>query len=448
MARTKQKLVFGKAFFWVVWAVISIAILTPLIALIAISDSYALVEESAVIDTNSAIKAKSSAKQLYKDLMDGKSDQRATLILSEDEINGIVALVTRGMSRVTGRINVTPLAILGAFTLNLPNNPFGEYINLTATILPSSQGLVIENITVGNISFTGKIALSLVEIILNKVIAGDYFGTRLINAIESIEVDNSNLVFTYHSISGLRNAIDNTKGHIKEVRDDLALLGNAKLVKIYYEQLCKFHAQIDGLGQASIGYYMDTVFSFAEKRSSISETPVEENRAALLALAIFLGSYRFDSVIGALDAETLATCQPQDDQIVLANRKDLRLHFIFSVALNIISNSGMSFAIGEFKELLDSQQGGSGFSYVDLAADRAGIRFAEIALNESGAIHVQKMASELRKEETFFPSVAELPEGIPQQLFDERGGIEGNYYKQQLTIIDRRIDGLAIYQIR
>jgi uncharacterized protein YfiM (DUF2279 family) len=284
------------------------------------------------------------------------------------------------------------------------------------------------------------------EIILNKVIAGDTFGTKLINAIDSIEVDNSKLIFAYHSIPGLRNAVLSTKGQIKEVRDDLALLGDPKIVKRYYEHICKFHAQIDGLGQASIGYYLDTAFSFAEKRSYISEAPVEENRAALLALAIFLGSSNFDSVVGALDAETLAICQPRNSQMVLANRNDLRLHFIFSVALNIISDSGISFAIGEFKELLDSQQGGSGFSFADLAADRAGIRFAELALDENGALRVQQMASELRQEKTFFPSIAGLPEGIPQQVFDERGGIESDYYKQHLATINRRIDGLAIYQ--
>jgi uncharacterized protein YfiM (DUF2279 family) len=305
---------------------------------------------------------------------------------------------------------------------------------------------MVDNISIGSLDISGNLAISLMEIVLNKIIAGDRFGTKLINVIDSIEVDNSRLILAYHSIPGLRNAIVSTKGQIKEVRDDLALLGDPKIVKRYYERICKFHSQIDGVGQASVGYYLSTAFSFAEKRSYMSEAPVEENRAALLALAIFLGSSNFDSVVGALDEETLATCQPRNSQMVLANRNDLRLHFIFSVALKIISDSEISFAIGEFKELLDSQQGGSGFSFADLAADRAGIRFAELALDENGALRVQQMASELRQEKTFFPSIAGLPEGIPQQVFDERGGIEGDYYKQHLATINRRIDGLAIYQ--
>jgi hypothetical protein len=446
MARARQKTGFRKIFFWGFAIAILLFILIPLITLSSISDSRALVEEAAIVDTNSAIKAKKAAKQLYKDLMDGKPGQHYTLTFSEDEINGIVALGTRGVPRLTGRVNVTPLAIMGAFTLNLPNNPLGEYINLTTIILPSSYGLVVYNITVGSIDISGNIALSLMEIILNKVIAGDTFGTKLINAIDSIEVDHSKLIFAYHPIPGLRNAVLSTKVQIKEVRDDLKLFGDPKIVKRYYEHICKFHAQIDGLGQASFGYYLDTVFSFAEKRSYISEAPVEENRAALLALAIFLGSPNFNSVVGAVDDETLTTCQPRSSQIVLANRSDLRLHFIYSVALKIISDSGISFAIGEFKELLDSQQGGSGFSFADLAADRAGIRLAEMALDENGALRVQYMASELRQEKAFFPSIAGLPEGIPQQVFDERGGIEGAYYKQHLATINQRIDRLALYK--
>lgn len=446
MARARQKAGFRKILFWGFTTTILLFIFTPLITLVTISDSRALVEEAAKVDTNSAIKAKKAAKQLYNDLMDGKPDKHSILILSEDEINGIVALGTRGVRGLTGRVNVTPLGIKGALTLNIPNNPLGEYINLTTTILPSSNGLVVDSITLGSIDISGNIAISVMEIILNKVIAVDTFGTKLINAIDSIEVDNSTLIFAYHSIPGLRNAIVSTKGQIKEVRDDLALLGDPKIVKRYYERICKFHSQIDGLGQASVGYYLHTTFSFAEKRSYITEAPVEENKAALLALAIFLGSSNFDTVVGALDEETLAACQPRNSLMVLANRNDLRLHFIFSAALKVISDSGISFAIGEFKELLDSEQGGSGFSFADLAADRAGIRFAEMALDENGAQRVQHMASELRHEKVFFPSTAGLPEGVPQQVFDEHGGIEGDYYKQHLKTINQRIERLALYK--
>lgn len=447
MPGTRQKAGFVKIFFWSIAFLILLLIVIPLATLASISDSRALVKEAASADTTSAVKAKKVAKQLYKDLMDGKSSQRSTLVLSEDEINGIVALSTRGISGLTGRVNVTPLGILGAFTLNVPSNPLGEYVNLKTTIAPSSKGLSVEKVSIGSINIPGNLAISLVEIALNRVITGDGFGTKLVKAIDSVDVNNSRLILAYYPVPGLRNAIEKTKGQIKDVRDDLALLGDPKLVRLYYEHICKFHSRIDGLGQVSVGYYLDTVFSFAEKRSYVSDTPVEENRAALLALAIFLGSSNFDSVVGALDKEALAACQARKSQSLLANRNDLRLHFIYSAALKIISDSGISFAIGEFKELLDSQQGGSGFSFADLAADRAGIRFAELALDNKGALRVQQMASELKQEQTFFPSITGLPERIPQSEFDESGGIESAYYRKYLATINQRIEGLPLYQV-
>ena len=51
-----------------------------------------------------------------------------------------------------------------------------------------------------------------------------------------------------------------------------------------------------------------------------------------------------------------------------------------SAGIKLIADSGISFAAGEFKELLDALSGGSGFSFADLAADRAGTHFAKMAV--------------------------------------------------------------------
>lgn len=446
MASARQRSLVRNKFFWSIFVLILFLVCVPVLMLALISDSRAQVEETATIDTNSAIVAKGVAKQLYKDLMDGNSDQASTLSLSEAEVNGIIAMGRRVFPGMQGRVNITTLGVIGAFTLYLPNNPLGDYINLTIFIIPSSHGLLVEKVSLGSIEISGDLAISLVEFVLNRAIVGDAFGTKLVNAIDYVEVNNSKITLGYHSVPGLRTALENTRENFKEVRDELALLGDPDLVKLYYEHICGFHTHIDGLGQASVGYYLDTAFSFAEKRSRLTERPADENRAAILALSIFLGSTNFNSVIGALDKDTLAACQPRDAQMVLAYRNDLRLHFIFSAGLKIISDSGTSFALGEFKELIDTQKGGSGFSFADLAADRAGIRFAELALDEQGAVRVQQMAAELRDEDTFFPAIAGLPEGISQSEFDQRGGIESEYYQQHLASIIQRIDELPLYQ--
>ena len=446
MSRKQHKRSRSKKVYWWISAAITVFIIIPLIILSYAIDSYALVVSTASVDADSAGKLKTVARQLRNDLIYPEASKQLTL--SENEINGIIALGMRGINGIKGRVNVTPVGIKIAFTFELPPNPFGNYINLTGTVIPSQTGLVLQNVSMGSIKLPGNVAVSFAEVLLNRLLSGEKTGTRLVESIKSITVENSKLTLVYHVIPNLKQIFDDTKEQVKGIRDDLALLGDPVVVKLYYHKLCDFHNQIADFSEdkVSLGFYLSMVFSVAQKRSLIGKNPVEENKAGLLALAIFLGSADFNSFVGAIDKETLRTCKLSGSHIVLENRSDLRLHFIYSAALNVISNSGLSFAIGEYKELLDSQKGGSGFSFADLAADRAGIRFSELALDSSGALQIQRMATELTQENVFFPSIAALSEEIPQHLFEKRGGIESDYYKKNLAIINDRINQLTLYK--
>jgi len=439
----------NKTVFWVTGSIISVFIATPLIVLLLAIDSYALVISTENIDADSAGKAKKIAQQLRQDLIHPEeSPPYNQFTLSGNEINGVIALGMRGIEGFKGRVNITPVGVKIAFTFELPANPFGHYLNLTGTILPSQTGLVLQDASMGRIVLPGDVAMSLFETLLNGLLSGKDAGTLLINSIKSITVKNSQLTLIYRVIPNLREVFVETKGRVKSVRDDLELLGDPAIVRLYYHSLCDFHKQIADIAgeKVSLGFYLSTVFSVAQKRNLMGNDPIEENGAALLALGIFLGSSNFDAAVGAIDEETRQICSPSDNRTVLANRSDLTLHFIYSAALKVISNSGLSFALGEFKELADSQKGGSGFSFSDLAADLAGIRLAEQALDSSGALRIQLMAKELTQEEAFFPSILELPEDMPQHVFEQHGGLESDYYRKHLTIINDRIDDLILYR--
>lgn len=411
----------------------------PVGLLVSMSDSNALVVKSAQVDTNSAANAERIAKKLYRGLGRSIGGLPAHISLSERDINSVVGLVVRGIDGLKGRVTVTQTGVKADFTLHFPANPFGEYINLTATLAPSSDGLQVDNLAIGDLHLPGQWFVALIETVLNQMLEEEALGTELREAIESLTVNNSTVTMVYHGIPNFRHKLVKLKGQVSYTQD------NAELVAVYYQKLCRFHQQTGRVKTSSLSTYLRDSFAFAQTRSLESNDASEENRAALLALAIFLGSERFNSVIGALDDRTLNACQPGAGRIGLANRDDLRLHFIFSATLKILSSSGLSFSVGEFKELLDSRQGSSGFSFADLAADRAGIRFAELAVHESGAVQLQDMAQQLAREEVFFPAIAGLPEGIHQQEFERLGGIDSNYYKKYLTIIEQRIDKLALY---
>jgi hypothetical protein len=410
------------------------------------SESAPAVTSVAEADTNAAVKAKKIALKLRDDIRSKKKE--ASISFSQQDVNGLVAIAMRGMNRFRGRVNTTPIGIEGAFSIHVPRNPLGQYLNIRFGIPPSSYGLHLNYLSVGSLNFSGDTALDIGETLLN-MLAGEDLGTLLRRSVKSVAVEGDITTIVYRPIPNLKQRLTLFKDRVKEVRDEIALVADPAKVQVYYSQLCKLGELGHKVKSISLGYYLAEAYNLASKRTQFGGDAVEENRSALFALAIYLGSTRFESFVGEVITEDLAHCDGYSGNTRVAQRSDLRLHFIYSAALKVLGDSGISFAIGEFKEMMDSGQGGSGFSFVDLAADRAGIRFAEIALDRDngGALHLQAIAKTLTDESTFFPEINGLPEDIPQVKFDtEYGGIEGAVYTEYVKDIDTRINQIPLYR--
>ncbi|MHC4400238.1 MAG: hypothetical protein ACYTG0_11225, partial [Planctomycetota bacterium] len=97
---------------------------------------------------------------------------------------------------------------------------------------------------------------------------------------------------------------------------------------------------------------------------------------------------------------------------------------------------------GLFKEELDAGEGGSGFSFSDLLADRAGTMFALAATrDERSARGVQARLAAGPEIDDVFPPAADLPEGIPDgELQTQYGGVGGEKYKEVLREMQRRLE--------
>ncbi len=165
----------------------------------------------------------------------------------------------------------------------------------------------------------------------------------------------------------------------------------------------------------------------------------------MLALVIYFGDSRFERLTGLVRTGVLLVHRPALRGARLGGRGDLLLHFIISAGLKLVSDRGVAMTIGEFKELLDSAKGGSGFSFVDLAADRTGLRFAEAATDDPvGAVRLQNVLSGAEGEVAFFPRFTDLPEGLTDAAFKRRYGSVGDArYAAMVEEIDRRI--AAVY---
>ena len=127
---------------------------------------------------------------------------------------------------------------------------------------------------------------------------------------------------------------------------------------------------------------------------------------------------------------------------VLRGRDDWTKHYTVSAALAVLQHPFASDAAGLMKEQLDALTQGSGFSFADLAADRAGVRFAAAATHSDAA--AQAMQARLQRGFSvadFFPPVADLPENLTVEQFRrDYGGVGSPRYRQMAAEIESRLD--------
>jgi hypothetical protein len=112
--------------------------------------------------------------------------------------------------------------------------------------------------------------------------------------------------------------------------------------------------------------------------------------------------------------------------------------------LSAAANDAIADVMGVFKEVQDSR-GGSGFSFADLAADRAGVRFGQLAVQAPGAL--QQRAAAAREEGEFMPAVDNLPEGMQEPDFIRRfASRDSDAYAKVAAEIEARLDRCALFQ--
>jgi hypothetical protein len=118
-----------------------------------------------------------------------------------------------------------------------------------------------------------------------------------------------------------------------------------------------------------------------------------------------------------------------------------------SAALTVLSAHTPSDAAGLFKEELDAA-GGSGFSFGDLMADRAGTTFAQLATrNDVEARALQERLAGGFRVDNFFPEAADLPEGIPDAELQSRyGGVGGPLFRAYAAEVERRLWSCSAYR--
>jgi hypothetical protein len=124
-------------------------------------------------------------------------------------------------------------------------------------------------------------------------------------------------------------------------------------------------------------------------------------------------------------------------------RHDLTQHFVVSAALTALLGRRAAESAGLLKEWLDSREGGSGFSFADLAADLSGIALAVEVLDKPERL------AELEKRfrvADFSLSPRGLTEGLSRQEFEKQyGSLSDTRFRKALDALRKRVQALPAH---
>ena len=373
------------------------------------------------------------AKKILYEGSKTKPDEIGTIELTQPDINLAANYLFNRYRKSAVKIELKDNIIRFVVTMTLPKNYLGQYLNISFRFgnegnneLPS-----LKKFKAGELLLPAKFSAFVIDNIIRHTSLNEYFilATR---PIRSIIIDQEKVTISYHS--SLENLI--------QAQNVLADGGKNNDLDIYQQKLTDVIAQHDSTWRLSLADLLKPLFTLAYQRSNL-ENAIDENKMAIITINNYVNRKETKKFL-SLPLATLNTDKRYPT--FLYKRIDLAQHFIGSAAITASMNDQISKTVGEEKELSDAQ-GGSGFSFVDLAADKAGTRFGEMATSSpESARKLQKKISEIKDYTDFMPDPSDLPEHMDDTEFKRRfESVDSAIYQELSKKIDERIIATPIY---
>ncbi len=194
--------------------------------------------------------------------------------------------------------------------------------------------------------------------------------------------------------------------------------------------------------EQELSRYLRFLFQRAYNQANLKNA-VQENRALLQVAAAYVNGHDPCQLFGMRVSYTT----PKKKTLQIDHRHDLAQHFILAAAIAATGNQFLAKTMGTYKELMDFNTG-SGFSFSDLAADKAGARFGALAVESiQTARRLQRIMRKARSAEIFMPQTRDLPDHLSRKIFEKRfGGLKGKRYSRMKLLIERRILACPLYR--
>lgn len=359
---------------------------------------------------------------------------RIELTLEQPQLEALLNVASYALPAAHFNGVISPYGV--AISMQTPLLSTGRSVTVACLLLNEGRKFAIINCRLGKLTLPGPLANWILKQAINKAVTAPA-NQQLLRLFASGQLLNNRLVFIDENASRIELNLRNLPYTPAALLQEPLVL--APDIIFYLEKLKQLQQQYPA--ERRLAFFALNLLNTAQQRQPNNITNSQYHDATW-ALIVSFGNRRF---IHYANSKVSATQVPSFKPVLLSGRHDLTLHFLYSAAIKLVSSAQLSQQIGNLKEIMDAAEGGSGFSFVDLAADYAGIYFAE----NISDINLEKMKtlSVAEFEAAFMPDIADLPEGLSEKQMQQKfGGYQGQQFKQTEQIILNRMQQLSLYK--
>lgn len=419
------------------WMIVLVVVIGPIAFVIAAFEPAPELPPSAALRQDQARQSKALIKRA-REVAGGEGAR--SLSATSAELDGLIASAARVAPSLRGVTQISSDGMTVALSAQPPLLDALGWINFRAEIAPSETGLDVQALRLGRMALPPSVTLKVLQWV-GDLVSDVPMGTLLFSSIEGVRTTPGTVTVAVNAGAGGEGSL--LSRVMDGVRDAAGISDSADIAR-HYDAIAAAAAS----GALPARGELDAWLAFAvnSARQAAGDDPgaaERELRAAVSALAAICATRgAIETVTGGFDsAEAGARCK----DVSLLGRSDLRKHFLLSAAFQMAGGSAVSFGAGEVKELVDGSGGGSGYSFDDVAADRAGIRWAEAAA-EAAPDGLAALAEASASARNWMPSIEGLPSFMQMSEFEAKfGEVDSPAYKAQIEAIDRRIDALPLH---
>jgi len=370
-------------------------------------------------------------------------DQDQSVRVTLEEINAVISFAARLIPGLRGKAAITEPGVRFRFSLPVPLMPHLGWINGEAVVPSFASEPRLAAVRLGPLDLPPGV-VTRAGVVGANLVMGESAGDRIMQSVPRLTVEQDAIVAVVKMDATERKSLTRRVASVLRGEE----MPVAAEIRTYYRALRR---AIDRGELPHRGSFLPYL-RFAVAETLRRAEPGRQNyhfTAALFAVTKACGARAFRLVVGKLAAGIETESEPEwrrhCKKVEFAGRIDSRRHFITAAAIKAASTMKVSFAIGEFKELVDSIGGAKGFDFTDIVANASGIRFAA-AFMRADRDDWPDLLARLETEADVLASYDGIPGLMPRAEFERRFcSVDSPRYAKMVARIEARIDRLALH---